>query len=90
MNASDDFRRGAITAAEYRDKLEQQRRRLDKLKPPDDDWRSVLKRLRDDLSRTVAQVDGTSARSREEIHARRARFRASYTGLVRRRLNFWR
>ena len=88
--AGERFRRGALTAAAYREQLDRVKRDVLHEPTPDHGWRRLLEILADDIDKAVRQVAGAEVRGRSDILAGRSAFRSEYARLVRERLRFWR
>ncbi len=100
VRAISGFERKAVAASElylrersidrFIQRLEEIRRAIRRVRPPDEAWRAVLRDLDDEIRGTLSGVQRRSGVPADAIRARRAAFRAHYTDVLRGRLKFWR
>lgn len=82
------FRRNPGSRAEYADNLEAIRRRLRQIEPLDHEWRKLLRRMDEEISRTVALASGRG--SHQNFRQQRETIRREYRALIMPRRKFWR
>lgn len=88
IHASDAYRLRKISMTEFSDKLQQTRRRLARLNPPDEEWRILVRTLNDEVATTIAVVDGDHHRTAAQVSNDRSKFRTAYTELLLTRRRF--
>jgi hypothetical protein len=90
VRESNRYRKNELPESQLHDKFAEIRQRAALIRAPDDEWREVLTLVLADIDASVAELGGQQPRSEEAIRDEHRRFRAIYSGLVKRRSRFWR